>query len=135
LELKDDADREIYIVSPALWQELATEPTLKPKYLITAINRQGTLFLWEANLPSPDGRRDEWSRTALEAIEIAQTKWVRMSANMSSGCYDVFAANSQLTEPEWPADKTFEDILRIAFKDRYIASLDHPKLRELRGEV
>jgi hypothetical protein len=27
------------------------------------------------------------------------------------------------------------EILRIAFKDRYIDSMDHPVLRKLRGEL
>ena len=34
----------------------------------------------------------------------------------------------------WP-DTPFRDLLRTAFKGRYIDSLDHPVLRKLRGEV
>ena len=60
LELKED--REVYLIAPALWPELATEANIKPKLLATAVNRQNVLFLWELNLPRPDGRTDEWSR-------------------------------------------------------------------------
>lgn len=120
--------------SPRPSAELATEPTFRVKMFATAINRQGTLFLWEANLPRPDGRADEWSRTALEAVEMATRGWVRVAANMSLGAYDVFQAAGQLTEPEWPA-KSFSELLRVAFKDRFIDSTDHPVLRRLRGEV
>jgi hypothetical protein len=70
----------------------------------------------------------------LEAIELATRSWVRVAANMSAGCYDVYRAGGQLSEPEWP-DLTFQAILRIAFKGRFIDSLDHPVLRQLRGEV
>lgn len=132
LELKED--REIYLVAPSLRPELATEALFKPKMLVTAINRQGVLFLWEVNLPRPDGRVDHWSRSALEAVGMASTAWVRVAANMSLGAYDVFQANGQLSDPEWP-NTTFHDLLRIAFKDRLINSLDHPVLRKLRGEV
>jgi hypothetical protein len=69
IELKED--RETYLVVPALWPELATEATFRPKLLATAVNRQGVVFLWEANLPRSDGRVDEWTRTALEAVELS----------------------------------------------------------------
>jgi hypothetical protein len=132
IEMKED--RETYLVAPALWPELATEATFSPRALFTAVNRQGVVFLWPIRLPGPDGRVDEWSRTALEAADMAGKGWVRIAANMSLGAYDVFRATGQLPEPEWP-DLPFKDLLRIAFKDRYITDLTHPVLRRLRGEV
>src|SRR5262249_27795673 len=87
IELKED--RETSLVARELWPELVTEATFKPKLLATAINRQGVVFLWEASLPRPDGRVDEWTRTALEAIHRASRCWVRIAANMSLGAYDL----------------------------------------------
>ena len=69
----------------------------------------------------------------MEAAELARTKWVRVQANMTLGAYEVTYAE-HLPDPEWP-DVPFQELLRIAFKDRYIDSLDHPVLRQLRGEV
>jgi hypothetical protein len=132
IELKED--REIYLIAPALRAELATEATFKVKMLAAAINRQGVVFLWECSMPRPDGRADEWSRTALEAVEMATKGWVRITANMSLGAYDVYQANAQLSDPDWPT-ATMAELLRISFKDRYINTLDHPVLRKLRGEV
>jgi hypothetical protein len=132
LELKED--REVYLVAPALWQKLAAEPTFKPKLFVTAINRQGDLFLWDISLPRSDGKRDDWSRSSLDAAERATKRWVRVVANMSNGAYDLYEASAQLSEPEWP-DTPFKEILRLGFRDYYIGSLDHPKVRQLRGEV
>jgi hypothetical protein len=132
IELKED--RETYLVSRELWPELAAEATFSPRALFTAINRQGVLFLWPVKLPGTAGRVDEWSRTALEAAELAAKRWVRVVANMSLGAYEVFQATGQLNEPEWP-ETPFHELLRIAFKDRFIQSQDHPVLRRLRGEV
>jgi hypothetical protein len=53
---------------------------------------------------------------------------------MSLGAYEVFEATGELPEPQWP-ELPFSQILQIAFKDKYIDSLDHPVLRKLRGEV
>jgi hypothetical protein len=121
-------------VGKTLWPDLAAEATFSPRVLFTAVNRQGVLFLWVIRLPRPDGRVDEWSRTALEAAERATKGWVRVAANMALGAYDVFEAGGQLGEPQWPA-VPFSDLLRIAFRDRFIDALDHPVLRRLRGEA
>jgi hypothetical protein len=132
IELKED--RETYLVAPALWPELAGEATFTPRALFTGVNRQGVLFIWPVRLPGSDGRIDEWSRTALEAADKAGKSWVRVAANMSLGAYDVFEATARLPEPEWP-DLPFRELLRVAFKDRFITDLNHPVLRRLRGEV
>jgi hypothetical protein len=132
IELKED--RETYLVAPALWPQLAAETTFSPRALFTAVNRQGVVFLWPARLPGPDGKLDDWGRSALEAADLAQKGWVRVQANMALGAYDVFEAGGHLGEPAW-TDLPFKDLLRVAFRDRLIESLDHPVLRRLRGEV
>jgi len=132
IELKED--RETYLVAPHLRAELAGESTLKAMALFTAINAQGVLFLWPAKLPGADGRIDEWSRSGLEAAKMAETSWVRVQSNMSLGAYEVFTAIGERPEPEWP-ERPFGDLLRIAFKDKLIDSMDHTVLRKLRGEL
>jgi hypothetical protein len=132
LELKED--RETYLVAPALWPELASESTFGPRALFAAMNRQGVLFGWPIRLPSPDGKIDDWNRSALEAATMAESRWVRVASNMALGAYDVFEATAAWPEPEWP-ELPFNQILRIAFKGRVIESFDHPKLKQLRGEA
>ena len=130
LEVKED--RETYLVKPELWSELPGE--LVPKVLFTAVNRQNVVFLWPVRLPGHDGRHDSWNRSALEAAAYAQQGWVRVAANMSLGAYEIFQASADLPEPEWP-DIPFQKLVEIAFKDRYIQTLDHPVVRRLRGEL
>jgi hypothetical protein len=132
IELKEE--QESYLVAPPLWAELSAEATFSPKVLFTAVNRQGMVFLWPVRLPGPDGRHDDWNRCALEAAQIAQKNWLRLAANMAIGTYDVSVATASLPEPKWP-EQPFGELLKIAFKDRLIDSLDHPVLRKLRGEA
>ena len=132
IELKED--REMFIVDPSLWSVLSTESTFSPRMFVTAINRQGVLFLWPIRLPGADGKLDQWSKSSLEAVNLAQERWVRVAANMSLGAYEVFTAPGELSEPEWP-DKSFRDLLSIAFKDRLIDSMEHTVLKKLRGEL
>jgi hypothetical protein len=130
LELKED--RETYLIHPTLWDELATEIT--PKLLCTAITRHGVVFLWPIRLPGADGKHDPWSRSALEAAQIAMKRWIRLTANMSLGAYEVFEAPPNVPEPEWP-ELDLQDLLKIAFRDRYIADLEHPVINRLRGRL
>jgi hypothetical protein len=133
IELKEDGG-ETYLVDPSLWPELAGESTFSPRALITSVNKQNTVFLWPVRLPGPDGRHDDWSKSALEAAIYATGTWVRVQANMSLGAYEVFQATGSLADPEWPV-LPFNELLRIAFRDRFINTPDHPVLKRLRGEA
>src|SRR6476660_8584354 len=62
IELKDE--REEYIVTSALVPELTGEFVTKTLFL--AINRQNTLFFWPVRLPSPDGKDNQWWKSARE---------------------------------------------------------------------
>lgn len=132
LEVKED--REMYLVEPELLPEISTESAVGPQMLVTAINRQDVLFLWPVRLPGFDGRTNSWSQSAMDAMTLAKEDWIRMTANMSLGGYDVFRAASVLQDPVWP-DLSFREILEIAFKDKVIDTIDHPILRRLRGEI
>ena len=126
--MKDE--REEYVVAASLVPELVGEFVSKTLY--TTVNRQGVVSLWPVRLPDPDGREMEWHRSAREAAELATTRWVRCKANRSLGAYEIFQAEACIAEPTWP-DLTFQEVIRIAFRDRLITSMDHPVIKRLRG--
>jgi hypothetical protein len=129
IELKDE--NEVYLVAPELWNDLANE--VKPRLIVAAINRQGAPFLWPLRLPEEDGRKDDWASSALQGAEAGKTGWIRIKSNMACGYYEVTRAT--ITDaPVWP-EVGFDGLMKIAFKDRFITSLDHPVVRQLRGEV
>jgi hypothetical protein len=129
--LQDQVDRETYLIARPLWPDLAGE--VNHVLMHTAIDRQGTLFVWPVKLPADDGRWSDWHRSGLEAAERAKARWLRVKANMSLGAYEIWEAGGELADPVWP-DEGFEHVLHVAFRDRYIHDLDHPVLRRLRGE-
>jgi hypothetical protein len=130
IEVKDD--REVYLVTPNLAPGLVGE--FSTVTLFTTINRQGTLHLWPVKLPAADGRLNEWHRSAAEAAERAMKRWVRVTASMSLGAYEIFEASGDLPEPVWP-DFSFQEILRIAFRERIVDRADHPLVQRLQGIV
>jgi hypothetical protein len=130
IDLKDD--REDYLVRRELLPDLAGEVVCKTVF--TAINRQGVVFLWPIRLPAPDDRKSDWPRSQREAAERAMGQWVRLKANMSLGAYEITVAESVMAEPVWP-DLSYQELVRIAYRDRMIAALDHPVVKRLRGQA
>ena len=98
------------------------------------MNRQGVLTLWPIRLPGEDGRIDHWSKSAMQAADRGSKQWVRVTANMSLGAYEMFTSEANIPEPNWP-DLTLKQMLHIAFKDYMIKDMDHPVLKRLRGEA
>jgi hypothetical protein len=129
IEVKED--REVYLVMPSMAQALTGE--FATVTLLTTINRQGTLHLWPVKLPDPQGRQNEWHRSAAGA-ERAMKKWVRVTASMSLGAYEIFEAGGDLPDPVWP-DFSFQEILKIAFRERLVDRPDHPLVQRLQGIV
>ncbi|MFH1265257.1 MAG: hypothetical protein ABIK89_05975 [Planctomycetota bacterium] len=129
---EDKVNRENYLVRRDLWAELAGE--VYPVCLSLAVNRQSDVFLWPVKLTGADGRSNPWNDSALAAARLAESRWIRLAANMGAGMYDTFEAAGDLSEPEWP-ELSFREILELCFKGRYIQDVEHPAIRALRGEV
>jgi hypothetical protein len=123
-------DKEFYLLTPHVARALPGEFTMV--HLFTAINRQDVVTLWPVKLPGSDGRTIRWHTSAAEAAEFAMSHWTRVRANMGLGAYEWAEAEGSIPEPKWP-DLSFTDLLRIAFKDRYVGTLDHAILQRIRG--
>jgi hypothetical protein len=130
LELKEE--REFYLVRPEMWAELAEEIVLARIYL--AMPRAGAAFFWPVRLPGPDGKRNLWHDSAEKTAMEGMRKWVRLVPNQAAGMYDTFTATASLPEPEWP-ELGMRELLKLAFGERYIDSIDHPVVRRLRGQA
>jgi hypothetical protein len=130
LDLKQD--RETYLIGKDLRDELAME--LTPKLLVPCISRQGSIFIWPVSLPTGDGPANSWTDRALEAVKEAMSGWIRLVANMDAKGYDIVRPRVQIDLPKWPS-LSLEEMLEKAFGHHLIESLDHPRIRALRGEV
>lgn len=128
LELKES--NEQYIVTAAA---ASTIPELvRAVRLHLAVDQQGNPYLIPLPLPNASGAWNPWHQSLNQALQLAMKKWTRISANMAAGSYDVFVAQGALGEPVWP-DKTMEELLEIAFRDRIISSDQHPVIAQLLG--
>lgn len=120
----------IYAVGPEVVGLIQDQVRLVQLHL--AVTSQGVPYLVPVPLAGLDGRLNPWHLSLARAMELAETRWIRISANMVRGGYDVFEAIGQLPEPQWP-EESFEQLLEIAFRGRLITQQDHPIVQQLLG--
>jgi len=51
---------------------------------------------------------------------------------MSLGAYEVYEAVGELPEPNWP-EISFEEIIQLAFKGRFVNTMEHTVIKRLIG--
>ncbi len=130
--LENKESRESYVVVPEVAQEISE--LVRPVMLHAAIDRQNNVFLIPVPLPGEDGTRNPWHESLAQAVEHAKQKWIRIAANMHAGGYDVYEAEGELPEPEWP-EHEIEALVQVAFRAKIITSLDHPVVQSLLGKI
>lgn len=130
--LENKEARESYVVIPEVAQEISE--LVRPVMLHAAIDRQNNVSLIPVPLPGEDGTRNPWHESLAQAVEHAKLKWIRITANMHAGGYDVYEAEGELPEPEWPAHD-IDALVQVAFRGKIITSLDHPVVQSLLGKI
>jgi hypothetical protein len=128
LHLKEGKERGVYQVASHLYGHLSDGNLLKATRLVLTIDRQNELRLWPLRLPELDGREDDWMTSALAVCEQAKVRWVRLVAESKQ--YISVTTSAPLPEPTWPK-QSFDALLDLAFRNRRIASADHPLFRHL----
>jgi hypothetical protein len=127
----EDGDGEAYPVTREMREVFGED--VKPTLVQLTMLRNGTVILWPLKIPQADGGRGRsWHESALLARDIAMTKWIKLQSDHSLSGYRMFAAQGHIPEPQWP-DRTLEEYLEIAFRDRIVKSMDHPIVRKYLG--
>jgi hypothetical protein len=117
--------RDPYLVAPKIAEQKKEEDTIRPVMIVRYVTMAGEEGLWPLKLNPPDGRSNNWNTSALNILELAESgKWVRM---INAGKhYRHQVSNKTLKEvPPKFTDRTFKDLIDIAFKDRIVKTLDH----------
>jgi hypothetical protein len=129
--LRMKADREFYFVDANLWTDPCVFKELKLYRLYYYVHLSRTLGLWPVQLPDEAGNQNSWHESAMFVADQAKGRWIRMLSG--AGGYQIIAGEME-DEPVWPA-MSFQEVIRTAFRAKTIVDLDHPKLKQLRGEM
>jgi hypothetical protein len=128
----DGGSDDFYFVAPFMLNHHVVLPRLRKVTIATVYTWPGgAISLWP--VPMVEETRIACWKSARAAYELAKKQWVQLCWNNDLRDYDVAVAEGINTEPIWPTDKTFRDLLRLGFADKIIASPEHPYVKQLRG--
>src|SRR5262249_49927716 len=91
----------------------------------------GAISLWP--VPNAEETRIACWKSARAAFELSKSQWVQLCWNADLRDYDVVIAEGISSEPNWPMDRSFSDLLKLGFADKIIDSVEHPYVKRLRG--
>jgi hypothetical protein len=102
------------------------------KMLTLTVNQVGNFFIWPVPVDDDSTRANKWNESARAAYHQAKTDWVKLVGDRTAGLYRIYLAEGELPPPRWP-EKSFEELLAIAFNNRRIDRSDHPVIRDMYG--
>jgi hypothetical protein len=130
--LENKETRESYLVVPEVSEEISE--LVRPVVLHAAIDRQNDVLLLPVYLPGESGSRHQTHESLAQAAELAKAAWIRITYNPHTSFYDVYEAQNDLPEPEWPAHD-IDALVQVAFRGKIVTSLDHPIVQSLLGRI
>jgi hypothetical protein len=127
-----DGRDDYYFVVPHMLNHHALLPRLRKVTIAVVCSWPGgAISLWP--VPTTEEMKIACWKSARAAYELSKKQWVQLCWNADLRDYDVAVAEGINTEPTWPADKTFRDLLRLGFADKIINGPDHSYVLQLRG--
>jgi len=130
--IRRESTGDFYAVDPVLVHELAEET--REAYIAAAVSYEGALFLWPIIKPKADGSGIQLFENDLADLYLSRQCWIRRQWAPGSKSYKVDQANTDRS-PEWPENSNISDWVTRAFRGRFIDSLDHQLVRQLRGDL
>jgi hypothetical protein len=120
----------LYVATDDVRPEL--ERFVKPHRVAVGVTYHDKVeFLWTRSVGSGD---NTWTASVMRAMDRAETHLVTLESDRVLNEYRVNVAprSAEWGEPKWH-DRTLEDVLGLAFRDRIINSMDHDIVKRLLG--
>jgi hypothetical protein len=129
-EDRESMNREVYMIAPNVTPSLDSKDYATGTVYL-AINRQNIPFLWLVKKSGLDGEKNRWWDSMEICLNAAKKMWIRMYAE--GGAYMYRKATASIPDPIWP-EGNMKAFLKLAFRDYYIRDLEHPVIKNLRGD-
>lgn len=126
---------ETYVLNPSLVAPLLEHGATKRR-VYTLIDREGDILFAAYKLPDENHELDSWNKSIHRILseDWATSTWFKLISVKKGGKYvGRRAMANDLPSPDWPQDKTFQELFREAVQDRFIGSMDHPVVRSILG--
>jgi hypothetical protein len=113
-----------YLVSPEIAKLKADEDVIRPVLLVRYVTMAGEEALWPLKLDRTDARSNPYNKSAMNIREEAEKGWVRIMSAEGHYRHQASTRTFEQVPPKF-SERSFDELLNAAFKDRIITSLDH----------
>ena len=127
---EDKDEGETYLIAPGIRPLMIAGAAIK--MLTLTVNQMGIPFIWPVPVDDEHTRKNAWNESARTAYHKAKADWVKLVGDRAAGYYRIYLAEGDLPPPRWP-ERTFAELLQVAFQNRMIETEDHPILKAMRG--
>jgi hypothetical protein len=122
--------RDPYIVHPEIAKQKADEEdTIRPVLIVRYVTMAGEEALWALKLDRQDGKSNSYNASAMNILALAESGlWIRIlsAARQKQKHYRYQKSKKKFEQvPPRFSDRSFKELIDLAFKDRVITSLDH----------
>jgi hypothetical protein len=114
---------------------MRAHPKLAPRLRPVTL---GAVYTWPAGVtmiwPVPILQQRDFKvfRSMRAAYELARERWTQIAWDEVRTDFVIEVAEGIDLDPAWP-NKSFEELLKLAFDGKIIDHEDHPYVRQLRG--
>ena len=129
LSVRENSREAVYFLDRNLEIPPGLEVHVHDYQAIAAVSFEMIHFLWVMKVSDT-----EWYYSAVEAMNCAREKWVKVFPNDGNSAYEIQEPVDDLGEPTWP-EATLEVYFERAFNKRLIDSLDHKIVKRLLGRL
>lgn len=118
--------RDPYIVHPEIAKvKKEGEDTIRPVMIVRYVTMAGDEGLWPLKLNPADGKGNAWNTSALNILQLAEEKWVRIVSLKKHYRHQLSNKTFMDTPPQF-SDRSFDELIVAAFpEDRIISDFDH----------
>ena len=132
--LEIDSENKVFWVSKKMQSQVAHDPCFTFRLCVLVVTRQGVPFIWPVKTDvEAGGSGDRYVRIPFAAMTHGREKWTRLYWSQDRREHQI-ETSDLLDAPKFP-DKPFSELLKLAFKDAVISTVDHPAILNLKGKA
>jgi len=132
--LEIDSENKVFWVSKKMQSQVAHDPCFTFRLCVLVVTRQGVPFIWPVKTDvEAGGTGDKYVRIPFAAMTHGREKWTRLYWSQDRREHQI-ETSDLLDAPKFP-DKPFSELLKLAFKDAVISTVDHPAILNLKGKA
>jgi hypothetical protein len=132
--LELDGERKVFWVAKKIQSQVAHDGCFTFRLCVLCVNLEGVPFIWPVKTDvEAGGTGNKWVRIPFEAMTKGREKWTRLYWSQDRREHQI-ETSDLLDAPKFP-DKPFSELLKLAFKDAVISTVDHPAILNLKGKA